>query len=241
MNEKMKKWFFPLAIIIGIIFSCIYAKGENADSYIYGAILPWNLEDLLKRVFLYITAEDFQFSDVSMVSYTNYTGIICFSICHISMSLYGISKKHRSLLMLRYKDKSSYVKHNQKQGVIYCAQVIIAVVIGVVAGFIITGCKGAGAGQIGALIFLLANIFIFLNIIVILNIYFTLTFGDMLSLGLLLIIGMATVFLERKVSLITVTTYESILNLMWATGGLTCVYLILNYLIHRGIKHMDLL
>lgn len=241
MKSFFKKWGFPAAVFAIVILASIVSKTQNSETFMLGQALPWDLGDLLKRVFLYVKTNDLYFSGVSFVAYINLTAIITFSICYVSLAMYGISRKYRSLVMLRYEKKSDYIKHNQKQGIISCTVIIIAILLGVFAGCALTNCREVHYQDVAILIIIALNLFIYFNLIVLISIFFVFMFGDVMSLGIVLLSGMVTVMIDIRVRAISIITYGSMFSLITGLIGLVLIYIIFNFFAHKKIKYMDIL
>lgn len=241
MKNRLKKWAFPVIIFIISVFLCTFSKAQNNNSFMFGMPLPWGLDNLLKRIFLYTSEDDMYFSGVNFFHYINLMAIVIFGTCHITSSMYGVSRKYRSLIMMRYKNKSAFINYNQKRGLISCIAITAAVFLGVSAGYIITACGKVDTR--GALIFalLIINMFIYFNIIVIFNIFCVFILGEIMSLTIVVLLGMIIILIDIRITAVSIVTYGNAFSLFMGLTVLAVIYLILNCFVYRKIKNMDVL
>lgn len=104
--KNIKRIFFGLVFVIA--FYCLFAQAfldldgvEATGSF------------LIAKIFLYYKPFDEIFGGVAPSMIIAYFCMLLFGYLFISNSLYGTTRKYRSMVMLRYNDKNLFLQHYQ--------------------------------------------------------------------------------------------------------------------------------
>lgn len=84
---------------------------------------------ILKRFFLYVDVQSEYFMEMAAPHFILYFSIILFSCYYICVSSYGITKKYRSMLLLRHKSKEKFMFIHIRKIVLDCLKIALFILI----------------------------------------------------------------------------------------------------------------
>lgn len=230
--KNIKRIFFGLVFVVA--FYCLFAQAllDLDGIEATGSIL-------LAKIFLYYKPFDEIFGGVAPSMIIAYFCMLLFGYLFISNSLYGTTRKYRSMVMLRYKDKNLFLRHYQIRAFLSTVIILFALVcMSVLAEFSLYHHSFELPAEY---LLLLANLTLFYFTILTVNLFLTIRFDDAAALVILCVCIAVAVLIDVSfvpISLITIGNLSSlfsgfVLLLLCAAGA--------NVFLYYTIKNHDLL
>jgi hypothetical protein len=179
------------------------------DTMLDSDLLKRSLQSFAKKFFLYkdfvlknrISAKDLMFC------FTAYL----FMGFHLNCSLYGTTRKYRSMIMLRYGSRTRYFHHNCKV-IVLRSFMITAGSIGcfLLASWLNRIPFNFSESEVSSSILLMINLFLFLNLLGFINIYCVMNYKDTTALIITSVFTSVLLLADVSEPFLSVITYGNV-------------------------------
>ena len=170
--------------------------------------------------------------------------LIILSVLSIGAGQFGMTRKYRSMLLLRYQKKTAYIRQTLKKA--FSNAVLVTGIIGsilLLSYTLITGrCVFTGsAEEMTLFLYLLLNLCLFFNLMAAVSFFITLAANDLIAL--MSIIGFSCFMLiaDGAIHSISLLTGGSMVQLFWGSSILTIGLMAVYGLIFYYVRHYDML
>ena len=197
------------------------------------------IEDIIKIVFLSDNGE----VGISITSFITYFAFIIFLVLFVISIKNEISKEYRSMILLRYKGRRSFLIQCQKKGIQNSLILTISIFICLVLVYSILECEFISLETLPEeqLMALFINIFLFLNISITFNTIIVLKKGDIEGITANVLLVVIVILLDISIKEISILTFGSIIPLVRGTVFLANIIFVLLLYLYFSIENIDIL
>lgn len=237
MNNKVK--YFVLCICIVTI--CLINSYIHVNN-IYMTMPIKDFDVYLKQFFIWVDRNSLQFTEIDSFGFISYCGVIFFGYIILSVSMFGINRKYRGLMLLRYNKKFDYVKKYIIKGWQLSLFICILISLCVIWGYVVFTDKIiVTKDSVSVFIFEMLNILLFYCICGIANIYLNIKYNDVLAITLIMCCSMLLLVIDIYVKSFSILAYGTI-----GSGALGIIIQLIIYVtginfLKYKLKNMDLL
>lgn len=229
--------------ILGFLVFFVFMAGARMfflDTMLDSDPLSRTVQSFIKKFFLY---KDFDLNN----NISSQDLMICFTAFlfmgyNLNIFLYGITRKYRSMILLRYGARKKYFLHNSKS-IISKSLMITAVSVGCfcLASWINSIPFDFSESEFASSILLIINLFFFLNLLGLINIYCVMKYKDTTALIITTIFTSALLLADAYEPIFAIITYGKIQQEIRGVALLAVCNIILYFVAGYVLKKNDIL